>query len=164
MGAVAIHEAAHLGAMVLLGERVSEASLSALGLRVIHDRETVLSDTRQAVVSLAGPAANWLCWGAAACLGYGGASFARVSLALALVHSLPAEPLDGGLALRYLLRPMVGEQGAERISRITSAVLLFPVAVLGFLLLLHTKYNYTLLLMSIYLMLYLVLGWDYTQP
>lgn len=150
--------------MVLLGERVSEASLSALGLRVIHDRETALPDIRQAAVSLAGPAANWLCWGAAVLFGYKSASFARVSLALALVHSLPVEPLDGGLALRYLLRPIVGGQGAERISRITSAVLLFPFAVLGFLLLLHTKYNYTLLLMSVYLMMYLVLGWDYTQP
>ncbi len=164
LGAVVVHETSHLAAMVLLGDKVSEASLSALGLRVISDKGSSLSDTGQAVVSLAGPASNWLCWGAAIFLGFGNTSFANVSLALGLVHSLPVEPLDGGLALRYFLRRMAGEQEAERISRGVSVVLLFPLAVLGFLLLLHTKYNYTLLLLSMYLMLYLVFGWDYTQP
>lgn len=164
LGAVALHEASHLAAMVLLGERVSEARLSALGLRVMFDKETALSDLRQAAVSLAGPAVNWLSWGLAEVLGCGSAPFASVSFALALVHSLPVEPLDGGLALRYFLRAIAGEQRSGEISRGVSAALLFPLSVLGFLVLLHTRYNYTLLLMSVYLMLYLVLGWDYTQP
>ncbi len=94
---------------------------------------------------------------------FGLRSFARANLALALVHSLPVEPLDGGLALRYLLRGLLGAGRAEKISRISSALCVFPLALLGFWVLLRTRYNYSLLALSLYLMLYLVLGKDDAQ-
>lgn len=149
--------------MLLLGERVSEVDFSALGLRVIPKSNSCLSDMRKTAVSLAGPAMNWLCWGISVLLNLENMPFANVSLAFALAHTLPIEPLDGGLALRYFLRYMTEDQWAERISRRVSAVLLFPLAVLGFLILIRTRYNYSLLLLSLYLMMYLVLGWDYAQ-
>ena len=43
-----------------------------------------------------------------------------------------------------------------------AAALLLPLWVLGFWVLLRTRYNYTLLALALYLMLYLVLGKDYS--
>ena len=86
--------------------------------------------------------------------------FAQASLTLGIFHCLPIEPLDGGLALRALLSSFLKSERAEKITFIVSLVLLFPLAVLGFLILLRTRYNFSLLLMSLYLMLYLVLKRD----
>lgn len=163
-GAVCLHELAHLTVMGFFGALPSKVELSALGCRVILGPGYSLSDCRHAVISLAGPAMNWLCFLLAAWLRCGGGALARASLALAFIHSLPIEPLDGGLVLRYLLRDRFGGEKAERIGRVTSTLFLVPLAALGFLTLLQTRYNYSLLALSLYLMLYLVLKWDYTQP
>ncbi len=159
--AAALHEAAHLGAMCGLGAPPERVALSALGCRVELRRSRPLGDGAQAFVSLAGPGVNLLAFLLLSVFGL--RSFARANLALALVHSLPVEPLDGGLALRYLLRGLLGAGRAEKISRISSALCVFPLALLGFWVLLRTRYNYSLLALSLYLMLYLVLGKDDAQ-
>ena len=64
-------------------------------------------------------------------------------------------------ALRRLLEARLSPGGAERAGRWVSAGLLAPLWVLGFLVLLRTRYNYSLLALALYLMLYLVLGADY---
>ncbi|WP_322173769.1 hypothetical protein [Acutalibacter caecimuris] len=162
--AVILHECAHLAAMWVFGVYASQVTLTALGCRVVPSKGKNLPDCRQAVVSLAGPGVNLLCFLLALALGAAQSTFAGASLALGIAHSLPIEPLDGGLALRYLLRARLGGPRAEKLSRMLSALFLFPLAVLGFLVLLHTRYNYSLLALSVYLMLYLVLGRDYAQP
>lgn len=161
--AVILHEAAHLAVMVLMKAPPSSVTITGLGCRIASDKEMSLSDRKHMMISLAGPGMNWLCWLAAAVFHCGGTSFANASLALGLAHSLPIEPLDGGLALRYFWRAKWGEKKAAQISRVFSAVFLFPLAVLGFLVLLRTRYNFSLLALSLYLMLYLVLGRDDTQ-
>lgn len=162
--AVCLHELAHLAVLKGCGGAPAKIAVSALGCRVVLNGGRPLPDLCQAAVSLAGPIANWLSFLAAICLGLSKSQFAGASLALAVTHSLPVEPLDGGLALRYLLRSRLSADKTERICRAASALFLFPLAVLGFIVLLRTRYNYSLLALSLYLMLYLVLKWDYTQP
>ncbi|MFR7484548.1 MAG: hypothetical protein ACLUVP_04510 [Acutalibacter sp.] len=77
------------------------------------------------------------------------------------VHSLPIEPLDGGMALHSLLCARMKASTAARVSTALSAACLLPLAVLGFAILLRTRYNFTLLAMSLYLMLYLVFKRDF---
>ena len=81
-------------------------------------------------------------------------------MALGLLHSLPVEPMDGGMALRALLCARMNGEQAGKLSLVISLGVLFPMAVLGFLVLLRTRYNFTLLAMSLYLMLYLLLKRD----
>ncbi len=162
--AVLLHEAAHILILGLLHALPSRLVVTALGCRMICTKENFISEWQQAAVSLAGPGMNWLCFLLAAALHGENAVFAKASLALGMIHSLPIEPLDGGLALRYILKKMFSEENAERISRMISATLLLPLGVLGFLVLLRTHYNYSLLALSLYLMLYLVMGQDYTEP
>lgn len=162
--AVCIHETAHLAAMGAMGAWPETVGLSALGCRIELSGQTALTYRQNILISLAGPGANWLSAALAYGAGLGNGGFYEASLAAAIVHSLPIEPLDGGLALRYFLCGRCSYERAENISRVISAILLLPLATLGFLVLLQTRYNYSLLALSVYLMLYLVLKWDLAQP
>lgn len=162
--AVCIHETAHLVAMRILGVQPDNVVLSALGCRVEINGQNALSDLQNVFVSLAGPGINWISSALAVIPCFRESTFCAVSLALAMAHSLPIEPLDGGLALKYFFRSRYSYEKAERISRVISTFFLIPLAALGFLVLLNTRYNYSLLALSVYLMLYLVLKWDVAQP
>ncbi len=141
--AVALHEGAHILMMKKMGAAPREMQVSGMGLRLVLP-ERAPTGWRGALVSLAGPLSNLLAYG----LGLGPAN-----LGLGLLHLLPIEPLDGGLALRHL--------AGARASRIASAVCLLPLATLGFWVLLRTRYNFSLLFLSMYLMAYLLLGKDW---
>ena len=158
--AMLLHEAAHLGVMVLLGSPPRRVELTALGCDLVLDAARPLPPARQALVSLAGPAGNLLCWGCCALLGLREHPFAWVSLALGLFHLLPAEPLDGGLAIRAACTARLGPARARRVSRVLTVATVLPLGALGFLVLLRTRYNFTLLALAVYLMLYLVLRED----
>lgn len=161
--AVALHELAHLTVLLLFRAPPKAVQLSALGCRVVLSSEHRLTYRKNAIVSLAGPFANLLSWGIMALLAKGSHVFAAASLTLGLFHTLPIEPLDGGLALRSLLSGAMDERKAGKITFFLSLSLLLPLSVLGFLILLRTRYNFSLLLMSLYLMLYLVLKRDYLE-
>lgn len=161
--AAILHESAHLLMMWLFGAPPDIAELSAMGCRVEVARENRLTDRQQALISLAGPGGNLFAALASWAVGLG-SDFAGINLAMCLMHSLPIEPLDGGLALRYVLRNRFGVERAEQASRVVSLICLFPLAAAGYFLLLRTKYNFSLLALSMYLTVYLFLGKDYSQP
>lgn len=162
--AVFLHEAAHISALCLFRAHIRTVTLSALGCRVILDSESRLSYAKSGIVSLAGPLINLISFGVAVAFGKGTHPFAYASLALGMLHILPIEPLDGGLALRSFLSIRLDPRTAARVSFGVSLALLFPLAVLGFTVLLYTKNNYSLLALSIYIMLYLVLKRDFSAP
>ena len=164
--AVLLHEFAHVIAMYCMHSPPEKLEFSALGCRIIYCKGTCISDYANAVISLSGPVINWLCFLFMLGMGQIGCfndSFLMANLALGIIHSLPIEPLDGGLALRYLLQKKLGVVRAWHVSRVVSTVFLFPLAAMGFLVLLRTQYNYSLLALAVYIMLYLVLSLDYTQ-
>lgn len=162
--AILLHEGAHVTAMYLLHAPPSSVELSALGCRILLDPRRKLGYRESILVSLAGPAANLLSFLAAFLIGQAENAFSFASLALGILHSLPIEPLDGGLALKAFLSLWMDEAWAGKISRILSFFLLFPLAVFGFFVLLRTRYNFSLLALSVYLMLYLVLKQDFSEP
>ena len=74
-----------------------------------------------------------------------------MNLSLALFNLLPIEPLDCGRAVRCWLMCRMNTLRAEKTVFIIGAVCLVPVAAMGFLVLIKSRYNITLLLASIYL-------------
>lgn len=158
--AVSLHEAAHLVALWALRAPPKRVTLSALGCRIALDPTRPLSAGQSAAVSLAGPLGNLLCFLCLALFGFWDAPLAWVSLGMGAFHLLPVEPLDGGLALRSLLQRRLPPERARRVTFLLSLGLLVPLGAAGFLVLLRTRYNFTLLAVSVYLMLYLVLGRD----
>ena len=81
-----------------------------------------------------------------------------VNAVLAAFHLLPVEPLDGGQALYAALCRRLPVSTAERLTSAISFLTLLPLGILGFLVLLRSHYNFTLLLVSGYLMLMMLLN------
>lgn len=79
------------------------------------------------------------------------------NILLLIYNLLPIDTLDGGQALYLILSSKLSEKATERTMLILSLVILFPCTVLGFLLLLQSKYNFTLLLTSLYLIAVILL-------
>ena len=159
--AVLLHETAHLMALFFLHAPPKRCCLSALGCRLELDPARPLSHGQSALVSLAGPGMNLLLFLFCAALGQESSQFGAANLVLGAFHFLPVEPLDGGLALRALLTKRFGDPAAGKIVAVCSVLVLFPLSVLGFLILLRTRYNFTLLALCMYLMLYLILKQDF---
>ena len=80
-----------------------------------------------------------------------------VHATMAVMNLLPVEPLDGGQALFCLLAPHMEEPKATRAVLVVSVVTILPLAAAGFYVLLHSGYNFTLLAVSVYLVLLLLL-------
>ncbi len=159
--AVSLHECAHLAVLFFFRAPPKSAGFSALGCRLELAPGNRLSYWQNAAVSLAGPAVNLLCFALLALCGLQEHGFSSASLALGAFHILPIEPLDGGLALRAFLCGFLDERKARKTTFFISLLLLLPMASLGFLVLLRTRYNFSLLAMSVYLMLYLLLKRDF---
>lgn len=158
---VAIHESGHLLTMVLCGIPPAQVVIQPFGVLIYERDSAAKSCLRQGLVSLGGPLANGLAvvfvllarqlwpvdW----------SSFLLVNGGLGLFNCLPVESLDGGRALYAFLSIRCSPNTASRLVTVVSIVVLIPMAVLGFLFLLQSRYNFTLLLVSVYLMLCLVL-------
>ena len=153
------HECGHLLCLMALGENPRKIYLGVFGMRIERTGGVRLSLARDCLAALAGPAVNLLLAGLFAALGgrNGIGAFhkaALVNLGLALFNLLPVETLDGGQALYYILSAgRIGEEKARQIGARTSMIVLIPLICLGAALLVHSGYNFTLLIVSAYLFL-----------
>lgn len=154
--AAVLHELGHIIMLVRFRSPPRTIRLTLFDIAIADRNKSLRDSKRELAVILAGPAVN---------LVFAGLSFAlcRLSgtellslfgtahLALGVFNSLPVCTLDGGQALLILLSMHFPPQKADRILTAVSLAFLFPTAVLGFLLLLKTRYNFTLLLASLWL-------------
>ncbi len=148
-----LHEAGHALAMLIVHDRPRCVTMGIFGIRVERDRGCYLSYGAAAVVSLAGPLVNVFCFTLFWRLGQPTA--AVIHAGLALFNLLPVSSLDGGEALYALLCLRMTEDKASRVMCVVSVLVIFPLAVVGFWLLLSDTHNFTLLVMSGYLLLLL---------
>lgn len=152
--ACAVHECGHLLAAFWLGMPVRSVTLSLFGIHMEGETGGI-SHLRRAAISLMGPLANFLFFLLLA--PFAPKSFCAMQLILFLFHILPAVPLDGGEALYSALCAALSARAARRVTLITTFILTVVIGALGFSILLRTRYNFTLLLVALYIMLYLVL-------
>ncbi len=157
----AIHEGGHLLVMRLCGIPPERVVIQPFGVLIYERQGCARTNLREGLVSLGGPLLNGAAAGCALLaqrLALLEASpFILVNGALGLFNLLPVEDLDGGRALGFFLSVRLGPDRSARIVTIVSVAVLLPLGVLGFLLLLESRYNFSLLLASVYLMLCLVL-------
>lgn len=146
--ACALHEVGHLAAVRLLGGRVRQLKLSAVGAELRLDAARPLSYGRELAATAAGPAASLL----TAWLALRGRLFllAGLSLGQGLFNLLPLMPLDGGRCLYLLLAGWTGEERAEGAVRAVSSVLV-GLLLGGGLILTKVFGNFTLLITAVWL-------------
>lgn len=147
-----LHETGHLTVLLLSREKPKEIHITPFGMRIERQDENFLSFRKEILCAFAGPLVNIIL-----CLIFYGTYFSKINLSIALLNLLPCEPLDGGKILENFLKLKSSKEKAEKLSFIISCFTVFPVAVLGFIILLHSHYNFSLLFISFYLIFFIVL-------
>ncbi|MBS7263124.1 MAG: site-2 protease family protein [Eubacteriales bacterium] len=156
---LALHESAHIAAAEGLGVRVAEVELLPFGGRIRTEGEAFQATKKEALIALAGPAANAVAAlaivaaGTVTDLSLPEAEYAlQTSLLLALVNLLPAFPLDGGRVLYALVAARARPGRAERIVRTIGRCVAAAFALLSVAAAVCGIYNYTLWLMTGFLL------------
>ena len=150
-----LHECGHFIAMLCLNDRPSRVYFGAFGVRVERAREEQTGYRSQALISLAGPCTNLLC-AAVLYAANGLTSMMLIHAVLGGFNLLPVTGMDGGEALYRLLCLFACENTAHKVCLFLSILILLPLAALGFYVLLHTRGNPSLRILSTYLILLLI--------
>lgn len=147
-----LHETGHLAVLLLSREKPEKICITPFGMRIERKDCSNLSLKREALCAFAGPLVNIVLF-----LIFFGTRFSEINLTIAALNLLPCEPLDGSKILENLLKIKTDFETVEKISLIISCVTVFPVAILGFIILFQSRYNFSLLFISFYLIFFIAL-------
>ncbi|MCI2112819.1 MAG: site-2 protease family protein [Ruminococcus sp.] len=75
---------------------------------------------------------------------------------MGLFNILPVMSLDGGQLLYLILSRFFSDTVSQRIVNVITFIIIFPLATFGFILLFNSKYNFSLLIVCIYLVFSLI--------
>lgn len=162
--AVLLHEIGHLIPMAIFGSLPDRVKISLFEISISDSKRLVRTTKQNIIIIFSGPFANFICFILfyllyLICSGIF-LPLAIVNLFTGLFNMLPVLSLDGGQLLYILLCRHFDRYKAQRIVNIITFIFIFPIAVLGFMLLFSTKYNFSLLAVCVYLVLSLVLKRD----
>ncbi len=155
--AVALHECGHFALIRLCGLKVTKIQATILGF-AITTNAGLSSYLSEIAVALAGPFASILAAVCASCLaslGYfpdGLYFFSGLNILFGLINLLPASKLDGGRALFACLNLLAQPDTAYRVAYFVHVLTAVLVILAGGFILYATKYNLSLLLIGIWLL------------
>lgn len=150
-----LHEIGHAIAMCLLHDKPSKITMGFFGMRVQREKTQRISYGGSAVVSLAGPFINAVFFVVFSYLHNPVA--ASVHAIIGGFNLLPVYSLDGGEAVYALLCLRYEEEKAAVILKAVSCLIAFPLSIVGLCLFVSSRYNFSLLVVSIYLILLIFL-------
>lgn len=153
-----IHEVGHLLIMFILGSRPEKVRFELTGINIIRNQDMRISNKNEILISIGGPLANsfifilcclYLCF-------YKNNSilmFACINLILMTFNLLPIKGLDGGNALYFLLLQKYDSSFSAKIIYITSVIFIFLIFIWGIYAFVSTKYNFSIIIIAIFLTL-----------
>lgn len=151
-----LHEAGHLTAIISFKEKPETVRFGLFGMTIIRKSDISQDYKKEIITALAGPFTNFfLC--ALLYLMY--LRFPNeyimksvfVNLLMGTFNIMPVFSLDGGRALESLLKMNFDADKSDRIIKAVSfAVLVFMMGI-GFYILIESGYNFTFLLITVYL-------------
>lgn len=142
-----IHECGHLLAMMLFSVKPKSVALRLFD--IVIDADTDKSFLADLVITLSGPILNFL---TAILFFFISYPMFVISVFIGAFNLLPLETFDGGHALTLILSKKLCVVAVRRILRTLTFILLLPLFFIGILVLFYSKYNYSLLLISLYLL------------
>ena len=156
-----VHETAHISMFFACGAAIDTIEILPFGISVNLKNTVNVSNLKEVACALSGPFANLIY---ALILVFIPASFhiegitflISCNLAIATVNLIPIMPLDGGRALFFFLCEKLDVVKAENICFVLSFILLIPLFACAVLLIYITNYNFSLMLIFLYLLLYLM--------
>lgn len=150
--AALLHELGHVLMMLLCGVRVRAVRLRLFDVLIeADDAPGVRADV---LITLGGVTVNFL-FAALLCpvdLRYG-----LPHLMLGIFNLLPVLSLDGGHLLELILEKHFSPHTVVSVLRVTTFLFILPLMTAGLYLLFNSGYNYSLLIISIYLFVLLLL-------
>ncbi len=166
MLAAFIHEIGHITAMFLCGSRPKVIKIGLFAVDISDPSRGARGLVPELLIVFAGIIANFLSvFGAWVLFALTGAQYfmqiAAASLITACFNLLPAATLDGGQGLFFVLMRRFSYKAAEAVINILTVILLIPFSVAGITVLFRSKNNFSLLIISVYLILSLVLKKEY---
>lgn len=147
---VLIHECGHLLAMKLCGLSPKGIKISLFNIVIAEKDRHCAKFFSDIAVTTAGPLANIVTY--LVTLPFN-ATFASVNLLIGLFNLLPAASLDGGQLLYLLLSKRFSSEKSAKIVDIVTLIATVPLFFIGILMLLNSRYNFSLLFLSLYLIL-----------
>jgi len=157
---VTLHELAHILAAYACHVPVVELEMMPCGGAARFDNVWRMRPRVICLVALCGPLTNWLLACISAALGWWGllvpqtaALLIECNFGLMLFNLLPALPLDGGRVAACLLMKPLSPRRAVTLCIRSGQVLGAALTALGLGMALYQKYNLTLILCGVYLML-----------
>lgn len=151
LAAAILHEMGHLSVFLIFGQKPKSIKLNALGMEIVRSKEIKLTFIQEVYVAFAGPLVNLILALLTFIIARGNHVAIGINIALAAFNLLPIFELDGGRILYYLLCIKTEEYKANKIITVLSYLTLFPLFLVGFLILIRSRYNFTLLAVTIYL-------------
>ncbi|MBQ6626235.1 MAG: hypothetical protein IIX27_02975 [Ruminococcus sp.] len=142
-----VHECGHILALILCRVNIKSITFRAFDIVISTGREkNFLTDL---YVTLSGPFSNLIF---ALLFYHVYYPFFVSNMVLCLFNLLPLETFDGGHALKLLLSRFFTYKTVNLVLLVLTLMFLVPMLVFGILLLFYSKYNYTLLLIALYLL------------
>ena len=150
--ATTVHELGHICAMIFKGYKPHEIECRAFDIKIVDVNRSKTSYKNDIFILYAA-----FLFGLYKTLGI--TEFLKPiyeNIFLGIFNLLPIETLDGGQILYSLLCRRLDVKVAMDITCMVSFVFLFPIAVAGFYILMLSKYNFSLLIVSCYLIVVIV--------
>lgn len=149
--AAAAHESGHILCIIASGSKIRTLKIRPLGCELSYGECTL---AQEALIDLGGAAANLLAAAAAALsallIPEPPYSLIAANLFLGATNLLPALPLDGGQALKLLLSQK-SPQYCDKLMSAISFIIAVPVLAFGILILIRSRYNFSLLTLGLWL-------------
>lgn len=152
-----LHELGHILVMILVGHKPSKITFNVFDIDIKDNSRNNRDYKEDIFILLGGPTANFLIVAVlwvlyVNCKNEDILILITENLFLGIFNIMPIESLDGGQILYIYLSNKLQQDKAIMVLELISFLVLLPLAALGFYILLVSKYNYSLLLLSCYLM------------
>ncbi len=147
-----IHECGHLFAMYCFSIKPDRIKLRLFDIVINADTDkSLMADF---LITVSGPLFNFI---AAFFFYFFSKTLFVINLVLGVFNLLPIDTFDGGHALSLLLCVKFSYKTVRGTIKALTFVLLVPIFIFGVLLLFYSKYNYSLLLIALYMVAVLFL-------
>ena len=146
-----LHELGHILIILLKNLRVSKIKFGIINIDMIYDNSSFLNINYkdEFLIYISGPFVNfvlYLMFIFVYCVNniYIFKIMAYQNFFLGIINLLPIESLDGYKILSLVLSRKFDINTCEKILNIISIIFLVPVSILGFMILIKSKYNFSL--------------------
>lgn len=148
--AVIIHELGHLTLMIILGLKPEGLEIRLFNIIIVLNNRYNVPVIKDILITIAGPLFNLIIF--AVFIPFL-KNFAYINLYIGLFNLLPASNLDGGQLLFLLLNRKYRYDKSVLISDIITIITAVLIFFFGILVLLQSRYNFSLLFIGLYIFL-----------